>query len=1261
MLRNRAVALILCCSVSTLAFALGLGPLQSDSYLNEPFEGRMEILGAKSEDFDTLKVSLASQEHFERAGVDYKYILTKLKFAIDDSEPGAEFISITTRDSIREPYLNFLVELNWLEGRLIREYTVLLDPPLYDSQPRVVAQTPAPSAAPAAPVTPAADTASSSAAAAVAGGAYSAGTQVGPMQATDTLWSIASNYRPDESVTVQQMMLALLRANPEAFGESNVNLLRRGAVLRLPEREALTEVSAGEAFEEVRRQHQLWQDYRGEVAAMPAPQPVGAPAMPSAPAESPVSGTGDDARLELVAPGGEEDGGGAPGAASIGEGSELLREELDARSQQNSELQNKLSEAEEIIDLLQRQVNIKDEELAALQARLAELGVDSPALGALEPDSDLESETGMDTGGIEDGMTEPGEDISTSVDMSGGVDAGDMDEPEIEPETESEPKAPVVADVVQQSPDSDASPPPPPELGDTRGFPENLIPEHIARLVPGGALSIFGAVGALIVALLAWMFMRGRGDEDAAPAASTERAPAKVDAAFTSTIAAAEDDDSEAVTELGPGAADDDADTEAPTEFDPNATVEAEAEEDEATADFTDTQTIKPTAEDAFTATQQVAGSDAADAEEEEDPLQEVNIYLAYEQFDQAEGLVKRVIEQYPDRHAYKLSLLEVYYASNDLAAYEGAARELRDAVGEDDELWSSAVAMWSAMSPERELFAEGAAVPAESAPQDEGGSFVDITGEDDETSEPGDGTVAQAPGDDDGGLDFDLGDTRDLEPAAGDGGGEVLDLTAAADDDDVLDVTTAMAPGGEGPGDDDGVLDITAADEGDGVLDLTGGDGADDEVLDLTASDDGDAEMLDLTGGDEVFDLTGSDDGAGDGVLDITGDSAAAEGEAAAGADVMDLGSLDDTAIPSGTDDLLDVTKTGDVSRMDSDDLLNVTSPGADAAAELELPESGDDALSGDGEAALDFDISESVAPAFESTDSEEPILDITDGGADETETGDAAAAGGEDLLDFDIGGLDDELGGDDEALSMTLDSDQALDLDSEATTVLDTAAAMVGESPSEDDGVDAAAELSDGVDFDITMDSEDLAEGLEVSENEDEDGALEITMGSAEAGGDGALDLDIGVEDGETDLSLQGSELDDLALDSGGNEDFDIGLDGTVDMESIGTDDTVDMGSVDLGADDSEISLDIELDEPIPEIELDDDNDDNEQTVVMPVSDDVERQSDADEADTKLNLAKAYIELGDTDGARSILDEVVADGSDDQKAEAQSLLSQL
>ena len=114
------------------------------------------------------------------------------------------------------------------------------------------------------------------------------------------------------------------------------------------------------------------------------------------------------------------------------------------------------------------------------------------------------------------------------------------------------------------------------------------------------------------------------------------------------------------------------------------------------------------------------------------------------------------------------------------------------------------------------------------------------------------------------------------------------------------------------------------------------------------------------------------------------------------------------------------------------------------------------------------------------------------------------------------------------------------------------------------------------------------------------------------------------------------------DSAVDDGGLDDLDIGA-----LEIEGA------------ADDGDDALDTVALDLSEGLEVEEEGDDK--TVVMPVGDDIERQSDADETDTKLNLAKAYIELGDNDGARSILDEVAAEGNDAQKAEAQGLLSQL
>jgi pilus assembly protein FimV len=187
MLRNRAVALLFCCTVSSLAFAVGLGSLQSKSALNEPFSGRIEILGATADDFDTLKASLASPAQFQRAGIDLLPVLSTLRFSIEDTGSGKDYITVTSREPIREPFLNFLLEVNWLNGRLVREYTILLDPPLYDPNRRRVATVSAPSPTAATIPTPAAPPPSSTTPAVATPrpprvpAPYGAGNDIGPV------------------------------------------------------------------------------------------------------------------------------------------------------------------------------------------------------------------------------------------------------------------------------------------------------------------------------------------------------------------------------------------------------------------------------------------------------------------------------------------------------------------------------------------------------------------------------------------------------------------------------------------------------------------------------------------------------------------------------------------------------------------------------------------------------------------------------------------------------------------------------------------------------------------------------------------------------------------------------------------------------------------------------------------------------------------------------------------------------------------------
>ena len=1168
MLRNRAVAILLCCLASRLAFALGLGPLEATSALNEPFTGRIEVLGAKSEDFDTLTIALAGEEQFRRAGIERPAVLFQLHFSVADSPDGKDYISITSRDSIREPFLNFLLEMNWANGRLLREYTVLLDPPLYDPNRRLAAAPAVPRTASVArpsyvpatkPVLASATQPTTSRAVAPSGAVASAPNgDIGPVGAGDTLWSLARSYRQDDGVAIQQMMLAILRQNPDAFSRGNVNMLRRGAVLHMPDDAAMRSMSARQAAAEVHHQHQLWEEYRQHASAAPTAQPLGTPSTPATAAEPVAVPTIIDpnARLELVAPGGSAAGAasgkaGKPGAAGAASGdAKLVRDEtLDATTRQAGDLKDRLSEAEEIINILQRQVNIKDQELASLQARLAELGVKQGDLGASAAAAQA-SATGA----------QPAQTPATT-----GAEAV----PAVSPETavvEAPPEAAgeTSAAAPESEPEIDIDTAPP---SSQPGFPASLVPPGIAKLVPGGALGVIGLLVLAVLgigAIIARTALKPSG-EAAEPVAVPLRTPSSPVASEdltqgASTAHAGDDDRTQTPTNFDPLATE----TSLPA-FDPNATVDA------------------------------AAAAPGQPGSQGSDPLEEVNVYLAYERFDQAEELVKRVIAQYPGRHDYKLRLLEVYYSSNDRVSYENAARELHNAVGDSDPLWESALAMWAEMSPDRALFAAGGALAATLLPAS-ASAFVDITGDSD--ADAIEATLTHAPRPGESTLDFDLvGETTgtssdtsnflDLTAAEGGTGGEILDLTSTAE------------------------------------LAETGEMGS---VFDLTANNDDASFEIGASG---VFDLT---EGVGDSneLLDITGGG---EGSASSG-DFLDLS--------GGGSDLLDVSKTGDVSMVDDLDLLNVTASGLSSVAPSVEADAG--AELGNAPSSLttaSFDISDTVAPVFNKPDADDDILDITGGNL---------ASGADDELEFDIGGLDIE----------------------EHPTVEMELPALVKAT-----GLDLSAggDLASSLDFDIAASDDELSGAFDISESEYADGDLEITMSSNKP------------FDGE--LSLKGEELDAIVLDGeddlvlGGDLDFE--LDDTTELDAIAGDETLDMATAIASRpvrtprrDDDAMSLDdltLELDgalgngrngEHLETLALEIESDDMldlgaSQTIVMPVDHTIERQSAADEADTKLNLAKAYVELGDSAGARSILEEVAVEGTPAQQTEAKTLIGRL
>jgi pilus assembly protein FimV len=266
------MASIICPS---LAMALGLGEIHLNSALNEPLRAQIDLVAAAPEELTALRASLASREAFTRYGIDRPAFVSSFSFKVAKSADGRDVLNVTSTDAISEPFVTFLVEVNWARGRLMREYTVLLDPPTY---------TPGESAGSAAPVTGAtgtpgppmpaqdassmpADAQSSPASPRRSSGAAPATTPTGSYRTVsgDTLMKIAQRAQGGTSAQVDQTMLAIYRANPEAF-DGNINILRRGAIMRIPGADEIAALNQREAIDEVARQMSAWRNGAGASA-----------------------------------------------------------------------------------------------------------------------------------------------------------------------------------------------------------------------------------------------------------------------------------------------------------------------------------------------------------------------------------------------------------------------------------------------------------------------------------------------------------------------------------------------------------------------------------------------------------------------------------------------------------------------------------------------------------------------------------------------------------------------------------------------------------------------------------------------------------------------------------------------------------------------------------------------------------------------------------------------------------------------------------
>ena len=1136
--------------------ALGLGKLDLQSALNEPFNARIELVSATVDELDSLNVVLADEAAFQRAGIPFARALSELRFSIKETESGADYILIYSNDPIREPFLNFLIEVSWSKGRLFREYTALLDPPIYaDLTTRKKLTQRSPVAETTGTVireiednkvvynpeykktTPAIESGRIPAARTIdyTGGDY------GPVVTGDTLWSIASAMRPDTSVSVQQMMLALLRANPEAFINNNINGLKRGHVLQMPEMSDIKSVGKDDAFSQARLQNNLWEEARGAIAATATRRPEGAgqpaPAQPAsagvepAPAETAGAMPEGEPGLRLVAP--AEEGktmgqGGEAATEALTQELALVNESLEALKLENVDLKDKLSETEAIVDDLKRLIALKENELAALQQQIAKAEMEKAA--AAEQKRAQEAQAAK---------PKPGPEAQKMAKAEQAPEKPAGKQPAAKP---AEPKAT--------------------ETPGTSLIPFDLT--GVIDIVRNNTLYIIGALGGILLVLISIIFVRRRQSQTAVVIPQSAF-PEFED--LTEEPEVSEDD-----TDINPALAEEEAETILPGAED--ETIAPEFAEDR-------TQIAAPPAFKTAPAPAPAAGAPVQVAqEEEEDPLAEVNVFLAYEHFDQAEEFVKNAIKKDPDNLEFHNKLLEVYYAANNKKGYEEAARVLYDKVNGQGDYWNMAVAMWQEISPNRELFAEPVAGEEEEdtglSASAGGGGIVNIAGDE------------GSPGALDLDLDTTAGGTEMPEAETSEDNADILDVTAAVDSgEDILDVTAAVNMEDAIEGDQGDELEMEPAEE-DEILDISAASG-DDEILDISAS--------------------GADEG-----LDFSPDTGAAE-EAAAedeGLDMsLDTGAEETAAEDEGLDFSLDM-ETEEAAAEDEGLDISLDTGVEEAAAE-------DEGLDFSLDITKDTEATESKKPTEEETD----ILDVTSAfnlDIDTDQDADAESAAGEDILDVSRGAVND-------LLDVTKSNNIDLDNDDDLLDVT-TSATQAG------------------------MDADELLEVGEESESGTDESALDLS--------EGGLDFEIAPDDsaekGDTDTELTFAGIDitadeevaaDVKADESKDKDYEVDMESTMQIPK--------RAAMETETDETDESVD-EFN-----IVMDEEDDDADRTIMVPRSTGSGEQSEEDEIATQLDLAKAYVELGDTDNAKTILNEIIAVGNAEQKNQAQEMLDQL
>ena len=387
---KKTIALITLVTGSLYAgnlLAVGLGELTVNSSLNEPLDATIQVLGLDGLTENQINASLGSLADFQRANLARVGLIDDITLEIDVLNREEGILRLSSDEAVTEPFLNMVISMRWPNGRLMRDYTALIDLPVFFTEepqavPLDIPETPAPAPEPEPagsqflaednePAPPAA-----TAAAPVAEPAPPPAPEPAPRPAAegevtvesgDTLFDIAASNRPSDNVSVEQTMLAIQRANPDAFIDNNINRIRVGRVLRIPSLQEIQSIDQSQAVNQIALQNQVATTQPLAFSSNNAPGgQLGNDELTIL--------SGDEGTASLS---GDEDM--AATIAALENQLMISEENLDRARLENQELRARFAELEEQIEILQNIIAMQDARLAQLQADLATAQAPEPA------------------------------------------------------------------------------------------------------------------------------------------------------------------------------------------------------------------------------------------------------------------------------------------------------------------------------------------------------------------------------------------------------------------------------------------------------------------------------------------------------------------------------------------------------------------------------------------------------------------------------------------------------------------------------------------------------------------------------------------------------------------------------------------------------------------------------------------------------------------------------------------------------------------